>query len=127
MPAPRFLIDENLSVGLPAIAHEAGFEATHVNHLGLRSRKDWTLLDAVREGDWTLVTNNAMEFKGRYARETVHAGLILIVPNVRRDQQIALFRAALREVMKTSDLMNTIVEVDHDGDEIVVRRYEWPT
>ena len=126
MPAPRFLIDENLSVRLPAVAHEAGFEATHVNHLGLRTRKDWTLLDTVREGGWTLVTNNAMEFKGRYAREAVHAGLILLIPNVRRDRQIDLFNAALAEVAHDLDLVNSVIEVDYDDDEIVTRRYDWP-
>lgn len=67
MPAPRFLIDENLSIKLPKVAHEAGFEATHVNHHGLHTSKDWTLLETVREGEWTLVTNNTMEFKDRYA------------------------------------------------------------
>lgn len=126
MPAPRFLIDENLSVGLPAVAHEAGYEATHVNHLGLQSRKDWHLLDTVRDGDWTLVTNNAMEFKGRYAREAVHAGLVLLVPNVRREKQIELFRAVLAEIATDADLINKVIEVDYDGDEIGTRRYEWP-
>lgn len=126
MPAPRFLIDENLSVKLPEVAHEAGFEATHVNHLGLRTRKDWTLLDAVREGDWTLVTNNAMEFKDRYAYEALHAGLVLLVPNVRRAMQFELLRAVLAEVARDPDLVNAVLEVAYDNDEIVIRRYEWP-
>jgi len=126
VPSPRFLIDENLSVKLPEAAHEAGFEAAHVNHLGLRTRKDWTLLDTIREGNWTLVTNNATEFKGRYAQEALHAGLILIVPNVRREQQVALFRAGLSEVTQNPDLINCVIEASQDGNDIVVRRYEWP-
>lgn len=126
MPALRFLIDENLSVKLPAVAHEAGFEAAHVNHLGLRTRKDWTLLDAIRVGDWTLVTNNAMEFKDRYAREALHAGLVLLVPNVRRSEQIELFKAALKEARLRADLINKVIEVGYEGDKIVTRRYEWP-
>lgn len=126
MPAPRFLIDENLSVKLPEVAHEAGFEATHVNHLGLRTRKDWTLLETIREGNWTLVTNNAMEFRDRYAREAAHAGLVLLVPNVRRAKQVELFDAGLAEVARDPDLINAVVEVDYDNGEIVVRRYEWP-
>lgn len=126
MTAPRFLIDENLSVKLPEVAHEAGIEASHVNHLGLRTRKDWTLLDTIRDDDWTLVTNNAMEFKERYAREAVHAGLVLLIPNVRRSEQIALFKAVLAMASSGADLTNNVIEVDYEGDEIVTRRYEWP-
>jgi predicted nuclease of predicted toxin-antitoxin system len=37
--APRFLIDENLSPALAEPARERGFEAMHVNHLGLRSNR----------------------------------------------------------------------------------------
>jgi predicted nuclease of predicted toxin-antitoxin system len=124
--APRFLIDENLSVKLPEVAHEAGYEAIHVNHLGLRTRKDWTLLGTIREGDWTLVTNNAMEFKGRYARVAVHAGLVLVLPNVRREQQIELFSAALATIGPAVDLTNNVIEVNYDADEIATRRYDWP-
>ena len=38
----------------------------HVNHLGLGTEKDWDLLKVVAENDWILVTNNAIEFRGRY-------------------------------------------------------------
>lgn len=126
MPAPRFLVDENLTIRLPEVAHEAGFEASHVNHLGLQSRKDWNLLETIRDGDWTLVTNNAMEFRDRYTREALHAGLILIVPNVRREEQVALFRAAIAEVAQYPDLVNCVIEANRDRNEIVIRRYEWP-
>lgn len=37
MSAPRFLVDENLSVLLPEVAHARGYEATHINHYGLRN------------------------------------------------------------------------------------------
>jgi predicted nuclease of predicted toxin-antitoxin system len=43
-PAPRFLIDENLSPLLVNPARACGFEAKHVNHLGLRTEADWDLL-----------------------------------------------------------------------------------
>jgi hypothetical protein len=41
MSAPRFLVDENLSVLLSEVAHPRGYEATHINHYGLRKSKDW--------------------------------------------------------------------------------------
>jgi len=41
---PRFLIDENLSIELPAVAHAAGFECQHVNDIGLRTKGDPILM-----------------------------------------------------------------------------------
>lgn len=46
MTAPRFLIDENLSPKLVEPARARGYEAMHVNHLGLRTEKDWDLLSS---------------------------------------------------------------------------------
>ena len=39
----RCLIDECLHESLVGVAHDAGFEATHVNHLGLSGAPDWEL------------------------------------------------------------------------------------
>lgn len=64
MTALRFLINENLSPALVKPAREHDFEATHVNHLGLRTEIDWDLLKVVAEQDWVLVINNAIEFRG---------------------------------------------------------------
>ncbi len=36
-----FLIDECLHESLIGVAHAAGFEANHVNHLGLSGQPDW--------------------------------------------------------------------------------------
>ena len=66
MTPPRFLIDENLSVKLPELAHKRGFEASHVAHLGLREWKDWNILGLIEAQNWVLVTNNAIEFRARY-------------------------------------------------------------
>jgi predicted nuclease of predicted toxin-antitoxin system len=86
--APRFLIDENLSPKLVEPARERGYEAMHVNHLGLRSEKDWDLLRAVADGDWVLVTNNAFEFRGRYRHIELHPGIVFLVPAVRGTEQV---------------------------------------
>ena len=114
MKPPRFLVDENLSVLLPKTAHARGYEATHVNHLGLHQAKDWEILRAVGEGDWVLVTNNAIEFRGRYRQLTVHPGVIFIVPAVARLQQIELFSAALDAIDKNPELTNTALDVSFD-------------
>jgi predicted nuclease of predicted toxin-antitoxin system len=79
---PRFLIDENLSVALAEAAYTRGFDAMHVVHLDLASERDWDLLTVVRDGDWALVTNNAVEFHRRHARLAIRAGVVFIRPSV---------------------------------------------
>ncbi len=82
MSAPRFLVDENLSIVLPETAHARGYEATHVNHYGLHQSKDWDILKVIAEEDWVLVTNNVLEFQGRFRRLEVHPGVVFLVPGV---------------------------------------------
>jgi predicted nuclease of predicted toxin-antitoxin system len=124
---PRFLIDENLSVTLAAAAHAAGFVAMHVVHLGLASERDWDILTVVRDGDWTLVTNNALEFYRRYARLAIHAGVVFIRPSVRGARQLELFGAALADIAAEPDIINIAVDVDYDeGGSIRIRRYALP-
>lgn len=127
MTAPRFLIDENLSVRLPAIAHRRGFEATHVVHFGLGEWTDWNILEVVNDQGWVLVTNNALEFRTRYRRIEIHPGVIFLLPSVLRAQQLVLFEAALDNVANNPDLINQGLDVDFAGDgTIIVRRYALP-
>ena len=55
-----------------------------MNYLGQGSSKDWELMEIVVERDYTFVTNNRFDFLTLYKKETVHAGLVVIVPNVTR-------------------------------------------
>ena len=127
MTAPRFLIDENLSVKLPEVAHRHGFEATHIVHLGLREWKDWDILGIVQRDSWTFVTNNAVEFRSRYRGIEIHAGVIFLVPSVRREQQLLLFDAALDHVVNDPDLTNQALDVGlSEAGGIVIRRYSLP-
>lgn len=115
-PAPRFLIDENLSPLLVEPARARGFEAMHVNHLGLRTEADWDLLRVVAEQDWALVTNNAIEFRGRYREIELHPGVVFLLPAVRREAQLRLFEAALDHAQDHPDLVNTALDVAFDGE-----------
>jgi len=125
--ALRFLIDENLSPALVEPARERGFEAMHVNHLGLRTETDWDLLKVVAEQDWVLVTNNAIEFRGRYRTIELHPGVIFLLPAVRRPEQVRLFEAALEHAKAHSDMINRALDVGFDphGAAIVVS-YDLP-
>lgn len=114
-PAPRFLIDENLSPFLVGPARARGHEAMHVNHLGLRTEADWDLLRVVAEHDWVLVTNNAIEFRGRYRQIELHPGVVFLLPAVRREAQLALFEAVLDRVREYPDLVNTALDAAFDA------------
>lgn len=106
----RFLIDECLHESLVGVAHDAGFEATHVNHLGLSGKLDWELTDRIVADEFTFVTNNRVDFIRLFGRMELHAGLIILVPNVIPSLQRALFEAALRYIAGR-ELINVVIEV----------------
>ena len=79
---------------LVGVAHGAGFEATHVNHLGLSGKPDWELAERIIQDEFTFVTNNRVDFIRLFAKMELHAGLVVIVPNLVPYIQRALFGAA---------------------------------
>ena len=121
----RFLIDECLHESLVGVAHAAGFEATHVNHLGLSGKPDWELADRIVKDEFTFVTNNRVDFLRLFLKIELHSGLIVIVPNVTPALQGALFGAALRYATGRN-LINAVVEVDSLGGAVHCREYPWP-
>jgi predicted nuclease of predicted toxin-antitoxin system len=94
----KFLIDECLHTSLISLAHDAGHLCEHVNFLGLGGYKDWQLMGLIRSRDYTFVTNNRADFTALYGRESLHAGLVLIVPSVPPSRQRELFQAALSHI-----------------------------
>jgi hypothetical protein len=83
---------------------------------------DWQLMAVIREQEYTFVTNNRLDFLRLHSREPLHAGLIIIVPNVSPLGQKELFIAALKYI-GTRDLTNTIVEVWYEANEIIYSQY----
>ncbi len=110
----RFLIDECLHESLVGVAHGAGFEATHVNHLGLSGRPDWALTERISKDEFTFVTNNRVDFIRLFGGMELHSGLIVLVPNAVPALQRALFEAAIR-YLAGRDLVNIVIEVTLDG------------
>lgn len=121
----KLLIDECLHTSLLELAHAAGHIADHVTYLGLGSSKDWELAKLIVERDYTFVTNNRADFLALYLRTKLHAGLVIIVPNVKPVLQRQLFEAALR-LIGERDLVNTVVEVGYSDEEIECRQYSLP-
>jgi predicted nuclease of predicted toxin-antitoxin system len=113
----KFLIDECCAKSLTRIAHAAGFEAHHVVELGLAGCQDYELKDIILREEFTFVTNNAEDFLRIFKLMELHSGLIILKPNVWRDQQRELFSLALTEVKRRqlTDLVNRVVEVDFEG------------
>src|ERR1700742_1715803 len=110
MEQVKFRIDECLHVSLVAVAHSAGYAADHVSHRGLRSFKDWQLMQAILEHEYVFVTNDRADFLKLYAQEPLHPGLILLIPCVSPVLQCKLFEAALARA-KAMHMTNTVVEV----------------
>ena len=79
----------------------------------------------IREHEYSFVTNNRSDFLNLHGREPLHAGVIVIVPNVVPLQQRELFAAALKHI-GTRDLTNTIVEVRFVKNDIQCSEYELP-
>lgn len=70
----RFLIDECLHTSLVGVAEQHGHECRHVNWLGLSGAADWDLMARIIDDDFTLVTNNAADFRRLYARASCIRG-----------------------------------------------------
>jgi predicted nuclease of predicted toxin-antitoxin system len=119
----KFLIDECLTIDLVRDAQEAGYEAYHIVHLGKARWKDWSIVAYCREKDFTLVTNNACDFRTLYARECLHPGLVILLPNVKRERQSLLFRSVLQRLSQLLDLTNRVLEVDLVGENINMKMY----
>lgn len=109
-----------------AVAQDLGHECSHVNWLGLSGETDWDLMPRIVEGDFTFVTNNARDFRKLYAKEELHAGLVIIVPQVLPARQRELFSAIVDELAATDNLVNEVIEISLEDGAAVVTRYVLP-
>lgn len=126
----KFLIDECLSPELVALARARGFhESTHVTWLGMRSRKDWTIVRRAVKDGFILVTSNTVDFKPLYEREEVHAGLLClnVAPGLMAlEVQKSLFLFALEQVA-VNEPVNEILELTVTAEgEVILDRYALP-
>ncbi|KQT55334.1 MULTISPECIES: DUF5615 family PIN-like protein [unclassified Aureimonas] len=112
----RFFIDECLSAQLVAVAKARGLDADFGPHIGKAGWQDWNLTRFALENDYIFVTNNRRDFLKEYAAQELHNGLIVIVPNVERDDQKRLFGVVLDHLADMYELpVNKLIEVLEDG------------
>jgi hypothetical protein len=113
-------------------------ESTCVRNMGWSGKKDWELIRIVVDGDYTLVTHNAIDFRGggpgalggEHARQDIHAGLICLNSDLPMSlgRQRDLFQIALDELAAFDDLVNKALEVFEDTrGEVTVEIYDIPT
>jgi predicted nuclease of predicted toxin-antitoxin system len=126
----KFLVDECLSSELVTIARSHGhWESTHVTWLGLRSRKDWSIVRRAINHGYVLVSNNTTDFISLLRREKVHAGLVCFnVPHglMSLNVQKLLFTLALDRLGDTEPI-NELLEITLMEDRSVrVERYDLP-
>ena len=122
----KFLIDECLHTSLVAVAQNHGHDCFHINWLGLSGETDWDLMPRIVAEDFTFVTNNARDFRKLYAKEALHAGLVIIVPQVLPALQRELFLAALDEHTDRNDLVNEVIEMTIEDGGAILTRYALP-
>lgn len=120
----KFLIDECLHTTLVDVARECGHEANHINYLGLSGETDWDLMPRIVADDYTFVTNNARDFRKLYAKEALHAGLLIIVPQVLPARQRQLFSALLDSIADGEFLINEVLEISFEGENAIISRYD---
>jgi predicted nuclease of predicted toxin-antitoxin system len=133
----KLLIDECLSPTLVQLAHDAGFhESICVRDRGWSGVKDHQLMEYATDGDFTLVTHNARDFRGDqigsssglYGKSDLHAGLICLTDaSMSFARQRELFQAALDELALLPDLVNKCMEVvGLESGEIEINLFEVP-
>jgi hypothetical protein len=74
----------------------------------------------VRTEEFTLVTNNAVEFRRLLPHEAIDTSLVILIPNVMPSVQRALFSPAL-DFIGDRDLLNRAIEVNLRGETSVKR------
>jgi predicted nuclease of predicted toxin-antitoxin system len=112
----RFFIDECLSASLVAAAKERGIPADYGPYIGMAGWQDWNIAQFAFEKNYVVVTNNRHHFLREYLKYDLHNGLVIIVPNAKRAQQLDLFIKVLDFLGELNSLpVNKLVEVLDDG------------
>lgn len=134
----KLLIDECLSPKLADKARRAGHhESSCVRDRGWSGLKDWELTQKLVKEDLTLVTHNAVDFRGdgpdnlggHHVKQIIHAGLICLnsVHGMTLPRQMRLFEIVLEALSGREDLINQALEIwEADDGSVNVDTYDIP-
>lgn len=86
--------------------------------------KDHELRQVVQAEGFTLVTDNATDFRPMFVRDGIHPGLVVVPGTVARDRQRELVSIVIDHIVEVARqggedpagfMVNKLVEVDEDG------------
>lgn len=118
--APRFLIDENLSPGAARhLRDRLGYDAVHVNDIGLAGASDDAVLARAVAEDRVIVTSNGEDFRRLARRAGRHPGLVVLRDATGRQQQVAMV-AAVAAAVDAQGGADRLFEIDAAGTITVV-------
>jgi len=118
---------DGLSVDLVSVAGQAGHDTQQTSPMPARlAGKTGTSRATAHQADFILVTNTASDFRRLDAAEPLHAGLGILIPSAGRVLQQRLFRAALAELAVIAGPVNRVLEVDLNGEEVILTLYDLP-
>ena len=110
------MIDENLSPLLARHLRTAhGFDAVHVQELGLRGASDADILARAIADDRIIVTSNAEDFRRLGARTPTHPGLAIMLDAVGRAQQLTLGVGLAKAIDSAGAAPGRLFEIDRQG------------
>lgn len=112
----KALIDECCHTSLVQVFAEFGIPAEHV---ALAGQADYRIWRHAVAGGYSIVTNNAADFRKLAGQAIAHPGLIILLPNARPSHQRRLLQAFLRLGVVEEEMAGTIVEIDLVGDDDV--------
>ena len=85
--------------------------------------KDHELMLRIRDENFTLINNNAIDFRRLFRKEQIYPGLVVIVPSVVPAIQRALLETVL-DYIGDRDLVNRAIEIKLTGDTSDIEEYE---
>lgn len=94
--------------------------------IGLTGATDQDLMPRIIADEFTFVTNSAADFRRLYARQPVHAGLVIIVSQVVPATQRALFDWLLDALAGGDEPTNEAIEIRLEDGDAVLKRYGLP-
>jgi hypothetical protein len=71
-------------------------------YIGKGGWQDWNIVPFALENNYIIVTNNRRHFLREYIKLDVHNGLIIIVPNVERADQMRLFELRSKRLLRSA-------------------------
>ena len=110
------MIDENPSPLLARHLRTAhGFDAVHVQELGLRGASDADILARAIAADRIIMTSNADVFRKLGARTPTHPGLAVMLEAVGRARQLTLGVGLANAIDSAGTAHGGLFEIDRQG------------